>query len=109
MTTSTHPYIGKNVIVVSYDGAVHFGMIKDYDPTTRHVTLSNARRLYLWRGFSLSEVSQNGMTDRNVKVSQVVPEKIIMNVIELIPTSEKATLDLSEYPAYAPMVGSYYE
>ncbi len=109
MTTSTHPYTGKNVIVRSYDSGVHFGMIKDYDPTTRHVTLSNARRLYLWRGFTLSEVSQNGMTDENAKISQFVPEMIIMNVIELIPTSEKATLDLSEYPAYIPVGGSHDE
>jgi hypothetical protein len=95
-------YSGQYVIVRSYDSGVHFGIVKTYDPTTRNVTLTDSRRLWSWREFTLSELSQNGMSDDRAKVSQKIPEMTVMNVIELIPTSEKAEINLREYKTFIP-------
>jgi hypothetical protein len=42
------------------------------------------------------------MSDDRAKVSQKIPEMTVMNVIELIPTSEKAEINLREYKTFIP-------
>ncbi len=96
-----HTYQNKYVIVRSYDSGVHFGILENYNEETRHVTLKESRRLWKWRGFTLSEISQNGMSDDQAKISITIPEIIIMNVIEIIPCSEKSISNIKLYPAYA--------
>jgi len=98
-------YEGKYVIVRSYESGVHFGKIKYYDPTTRHVLLEDSRRLWYWRGFTLSYCANHGMADDQAKLSEFVKELIITGVIELIPCSEKAINNMKDYPVHDPLNG----
>lgn len=81
---------GRYVIIRTYAAGVHFGMLDDYDPITRHVLLKNSRRIWCWEGsFTLSNVAIDGV--KSAKVPKFLDEIIIMEVIEIIPTSEKST------------------
>ena len=79
--------IGKYVVVRTYSAGVHFGVLAA--KSGQEVTLTDARRLWSWSGaFTLSEVSQTGITGG--KVSVAIPEIAIMQAIEVIPTSKEA-------------------
>src|SRR5262249_43043152 len=88
------------VIIRSYDSGVHFGIMKEYDFSNRHVLLKEARRLWKWRAFTLSEVSLHGMKDNQAKISQEIENIIIANVIEIIPCTEEAIKNIKNYSAY---------
>jgi len=80
--------ISKGVIVRSYASGVHFGQLVSYNQQV--VILKNARRLWSWfaiDGISLSEVARNGINAAKSKICQCVPEIIILDGIEIIPTS----------------------
>jgi|SRR5271170_6357384 len=95
-------YQNKFVIIRSYDSGVHFGKVVSYDSTTRHVKLADTRRLWKWRGFTLSSVANDGMYDDQAKLDQKVDEMVVANVIELIPCTEKAIENMTNYPVYNP-------
>lgn len=96
-----HSYVGKYVIVRSNGSGVHAGYVDSYDDNTKTVFLCKSRRLWLWKGFTLSQVANEGMVS-GAKVAQELPEIMITNVLELIPCTEKATKNLSEYEVYVP-------
>ena len=96
-------YEGKHVIVRSYDSGVHFGKVKYYDPVTRHVLLEDSRRLWYWRGFTLSYCANHGMADDQAKLSETLKELIVANVIELLPCSEGAIDNMKNYSTHAPL------
>ena len=92
-------FLNKYVIIRSYDAGVHCGILKEYDSQNRHALLNNSRRLWYWKGFTLSQVANEGMIE-GAKVSQELAEIIIANVIEIIPCTEKAKENLSNYKVY---------
>src|SRR5687767_2843305 len=54
------------------------------------VTLANARNINYWKGArTLNEVSQNGIKDGS-RVSEPVPELLILGVVEIIQVSDRA-------------------
>lgn len=93
-----HKYVGKYVIIRSYDSGVHFGILESYNEQTRHVTLQKSRRLWEYSGFTLSAVANDGMANNEPRVAQELAEIIVADVCELIPCTEKAIKNLSEYP-----------
>ena len=96
-----HPFEGRYVIVRANGSGVHSGYVLSYDDTTRTVFLNKSRRLWLWKGFTLSQVANEGMAD-GAKVDQELPEIMVTNVLELIPCSDKAIKNLSEYKVFVP-------
>ena len=82
--------IGKYVIIRADKAGVFFGILKEKTGTT--VTLTNARKLYYWRGANtVEQLSIDGSTDpENCKFTQYVKSMIIENVIQTIPCEEKA-------------------
>lgn len=97
-----HPYTGKYVIVRAEGSGCHFGMVKSYDPQDKSVFLEKSRRLWKWTGFTLSAVANDGMYDGNAKLAQELPEIMITNVLELIPCTENAIKNISNYPVFVP-------
>ena len=103
-----HYYKGRYVIVRSYNSGIHFGILNEYDPSTCHVQLYKSRRLWRWvtTGASISEIANDGVlvksrtTNNESKICQELPEIIISNIIEIIPCSEKAIKNISEFAAY---------
>ncbi len=96
-----HPYVNQYVVVRTYASGVHVGYLKSYDAQTRHIFLTQARRIWRWEGaFTLSEVSQHGIKDG--KLSMELPEIMISDVLEIIKCSDVGAKNLSKQPVYVP-------
>lgn len=69
---------------------VFFGNIKERNGS--EVTLTNVRRLWYWDGAcSLSQLAVEGTKKpHDCKFTVVVPEMIVLGVIEIIPCSDAA-------------------
>jgi len=100
--TITCHYKNQYVIVRSNGSGVHFGIVKSYNENTRTVVLIKSRRLWEWYGFTLSAVANQGMSNDKARVAEELPEILITEVLELIPCTEKAIKNLSEYKVHIP-------
>ena len=90
--------IGKYVVVRTYSAGVHIGTLQSQTGT--EVRLANARRIWCWYGANtLSEVSQKGIGDGS-RVSELVPEIMLTEAVEVIPCSAEAqsNLDKARWP-----------
>lgn len=84
--------IGKFCVFRTYSAGVHTGILKEIYGTA--ATVEKARRIWSWTGaFTLNEVSQNGVGEDS-RISDVVPEILLTEVIEVIPCSEAARKNL---------------
>jgi len=68
----------------------------------QEATLINSRRLWYWDGAAtLSQLSQEGTTKpENCKFPCEEPTKIVMGVIEVIQTTEKARKSIMSVPVW---------
>lgn len=83
-----HPYIGKHCVVRTYSAGVHLGTIKSVEGS--QVILDDVRRLWKWEGaFTLNEVANTGVA-KTSRIAAEIPTISLSDMIELIPTSEKA-------------------
>lgn len=86
------------VLVRSYGAGVHFGYLEneEFTPSGKVVTLSRTRRVWYWDGAaSLSQMALEGVNKpENCKFSVELESNEIVNVIETIPLTEKAMLNL---------------
>lgn len=78
------------VIIRTYSAGVHIGYLKRLDETTQTVELVNTRRIIRWEGaLTLSEISKNGLSSKS-KLSEEIDNIILLEAIEVIPTTPKA-------------------
>ena len=86
--------IGKKVIIRANHTGVFFGTLREKKETLAgvEVVLENSRRLWYWDGAaSLSQLATEGTARPNTcKFTVIVPLHNVMDVIEIIPCSEKA-------------------
>ena len=80
----------QKVIIRATNAGVFFGTIKDRNG--QEVTMTDCRRLWYWDGAaSLSQLAIDGVSKpENCKFTVTVPEMTIMEVIEIIPCTDKA-------------------
>ncbi len=98
-TLYDHPMLNRHVLIRTYSSGVHIGILKsiDYSLAGTEVILENSHRLWYWTGaFTLSAVSQDGI-GKDSRISRNIPVHCIQNVIEIIPTTEKARLTYEKY------------
>jgi hypothetical protein len=88
----------KAVLIRSYAAGVHFGYLKkeEFTVSGKVVTLLNTRRVFYWDGAaSLSQMALEGVSKpKNCKFSVQLDSNEIVNVVETIPLTEKALLNL---------------
>lgn len=90
--------IGKKCIIRCYASGVHFGTVSAHDG--RQVTLTNARRLWHWHtggrdnGVSLSAVAVTGIDASRSTVEPSVAEIMLLDALEIIPTTDAATASI---------------
>ena len=78
------------VVVRTYSAGVHLGFLKRLDEVTQTVELVRSRRLWKWtEAFTLSKVSVDGV-GKGSRLDVEVPRIILLEAIEVIPTSKKA-------------------
>ena len=84
----------KKVIIRANRAGVFFGTLKEKNGT--EVTLTDCRRLWYWDGAaSLSQLAVDGTcAPNNCKFTVTVPEIAVLDVIEIIPCTEKAILSI---------------
>ena len=89
-SSSLNAMIGKNVIVRTYSAGVFSGYLAKKDG--QEVILNNARRIWYWDGAaSLSQLAMEGTSKpENCKFPCEVAEITLMQVIEIIPCTNKA-------------------
>ena len=82
-------WIGRHVVVRTFSAGVHIGVLAEVEGQA--VVLTNARRLWEWSGaFTLSEIAETGIKPSESRLSTNVPEILLIQAIELIPTSAAA-------------------
>ncbi len=82
--------MSKKVIVRADRAGVFFGEIKSKNGN--EVEMKNVRRLWYWEGAcSLSQLAVDGTSKPDgCKFTVVVPEMTLLNIIEIIPCTQKA-------------------
>ena len=90
----------KYVIARTYSAGVFAGYLNKKQG--KEVTLLNARRLWYWDGASsLSQLAMQGVTKpQNCKFPVEVAEVTLTEVIEIIPCTEKARLNIKGVPIW---------
>ena len=82
------------MIIRSYGAGVFFGTLKEKvsDKGGVEVTLTDCRRLWYWSGAaSLSQLATEGVKNpQECKFTVIVSEMTIMQVIEILPCTERA-------------------
>ncbi len=90
----------KATLIRSYAAGVHFGYLKDekFTEAGKVVTLVNTRRIWYWDGAaSLSQMALEGVNKpENCKFSVEIESNEIVNVIETLPLTENALLNLQK-------------
>lgn len=81
---------GDYVIIRTYSAGVHAGYLKSRDG--KEVTLTNARRLWYWKGAaSLSQLAGTGTSNIDAcKFPAAIAEITLTEAIEIIPCTDKA-------------------
>lgn len=81
------------VLIRTYSAGVHFGKLDKREG--REVTLTNARRVWQWRGArTLSEMALRGVDTKSSRISEAVPSILLLEAIEVIPVTEEAAKNL---------------
>lgn len=91
---STHPMVGRRMLVRTYSAGVHIGDVVAINGCEVH--LKNALRLWKWEdgGLSLSAVAENGIVKGRLNKTR---EVYLTNAIEFIPTTEKAEKTFAKF------------
>ena len=89
-------YLNEKVLIRTSRAGVFFGTLSNYDDTTRTAEITNTRRIYYWDGAaSLSQMATEGVTNPEAcKFTVIVPQMMVMEVIEVIPCSYKAIISI---------------
>jgi hypothetical protein len=98
--TKPHKRVGKSVLIRSYDAGVFFGKLIGFDLNTRIVKLADVQRIHHWctgSAASLSQIAVDGLNKKGCRISVVVAEQDVANVIEILPLTKKAEEALRGY------------
>lgn len=90
----THLMLGRRCLLRTYSAGVHIGDIEYIEGS--EAKLTNALRLWRWEGggLSLSAVANNGIKKGRLNRTG---EVYLTNVIEVIPTTEKAEKSFAKF------------
>lgn len=90
-------YIGKKVLVRSYDAGVYFGTLEQIDG--EQCKLRDVRNIWHWTGATcLSQIANDGITGD--KVGPVVSSMVINRCCQIIPLTDKAVANLEGQPVW---------
>lgn len=85
---------GPFVVVRTYSAGVHVGTL--VSRKGRDAVLSNARRLWRWRGANtLNEVALRGVAEEYTRLSEPVSSITLTEAVEVIVTTKAAAANLS--------------
>lgn len=88
--------IGKYCIVRGKDSGIFAGTVKEIEG--QRVLMENVRRIWYWDGAaSISQLAKSGTTaPGNCKFTVCVDSALLLDVIEIIPCTEKAVKSIEK-------------
>lgn len=87
--------LGTFVVVRAYSAGVHCGVLAAQDG--KNVTLTDARRIWRWRGANtLNELALGGADEDWTRISEPVAALDLSEAIEVIATTSEARENLSK-------------
>ena len=93
-------FLNKKCIIRSYGAGVFYGTVTAKNNTAAgvEVELKDARRIYYWAGANtISQLATEGSKRQSdCKITVAVPEMIVTGVVEIIPATEVAIINLDE-------------
>ena len=93
----SNKFVGEFCIFRTYSAGVFCGYLQER--AGKEAVIKDCRRIWLWEGaFTLSEVSQDGVKSAKMSISE--PEKLVTELIEAIPCSEKSKAQLTGRVSY---------
>lgn len=95
-------YINKKVIVRCESAGVFYGVITEFNSTTREATIKDCRRIWYWSGAAtISQLAMEGVKNPlNCKFSLIVPEICVMQVCEVLPCSDESIKSIESIPVW---------
>lgn len=82
------------VLVRTYGAGVHVGLLARIDG--QEVELLDARRLWRWQGANtLHEAALRGVSTGFTRLSEPVPQLVLLSAIEVLPIAEGAAKSLT--------------
>lgn len=96
------PVMAENYVIVRGDrSGVFAGELVERNG--REVTLKNSRRIWYWAGAaSISQLAVDGTSKPNdCKFPAEMPEQLVLDAIEVIPTTAKAQQSIREVPVWS--------
>lgn len=90
----------QKVIIRANSAGVFYGTLKERNGS--EAVMQNVRRIWYWDGAaSLSQMAVDGVSKpENCKFTVYVPEMTILEVIEVIPCSDKAIASIEGVPEW---------
>ena len=87
--------IGEFVLVRTRNAGVHCGELAEWSQQGTAIRLTNARRIWRWRGANtLNELSLHGAERAWTRISEPVESILLTEAIEIIPCTPKAKANL---------------
>lgn len=87
------------VLIRGYSSGVQYGYLSKHAGS--QVTLANSRRIWNWnKATETSQLAVEGCDPASSKVTLVCPEKIIIDVIEIISITKKGAENLIAQPIW---------
>lgn len=78
-------------IIRTYSAGVHVGTLANQSPDRKVVELTNASRIWRWRGANtLHELALHGPAEEWTRISERVPSITLTEAIEIIPVAPEA-------------------
>lgn len=94
--------IGKKVIIRCDRAGVFYGTLSEFDDKEKIAKITKCRRIWYWDGAaSLSQLAKEGVTKKeSSKFTVVVDEIYVCGVIEIIPCTEEAIINIESVPTW---------
>ena len=87
------------VIVRANSAGVFFGQL--VEKTSNEVRMKKVRKIYYWEGAcAIEQIAVDGVDYKKSNLTVEVPEMEILDVIQIIPCSEKAVNNLKSIPEW---------
>jgi hypothetical protein len=85
---------GKFCVVRTFSAGVHMGTVAYH--SGREVMLTDARRLWRWRGANtINEIAIRGVDENYSRISEPVAEVLLTEAVEIIPCAKDAQANLT--------------
>lgn len=95
--------LGKVVLVRDNRAGIHVGTLEELDPASKTAVLSNARKIWYWKGAaSCHGIAVKGLDHAGSKVCPEVDTVITTDVVEVVLCTKEGAASVKGAPVWKP-------